>query len=757
MTEIKIEKKIKKLTVFLVIASLLILVVGFLASRSLYSSFRNTIATKISLEIERYKEELKRKTEADIKTLETLAGFLEFGADLSTDKFLYGLYSSNNNTGFIRMGYFNDDGTGMRVNLNGIMESKVYKSDLNINLQNIIDESLKTGEVSVSGIYYDAKIDENIISYAVPVELQPNEYGTLVVSEKMYRYTEVLDGGSLISKDGFVACINDDGQILIGSSNIDDLDDRFVNDKNNGLYVSDAIKSKISELGDKQGKTSIMIDGTSYYIVKSPVEIKDIYILLIDKEKNISGPLYNNMIVTQGMGIILVLMTVISILLGYSKIKGSYRELVNLAYYDQLTGTYNMAKFKGILKERKAFKKSCIVVLDVRNFKFINEIFGEEQSNKLLCHMANVITANLSDNEFFCREVADRFFIFMQKEDRTKLANRINNIMDEICKMKLNAYKTYPIVIYCGVSTIRAEDEMNIQEFETKVMFALRQAKLYQEKYGIQNKICFYDNEIHKKEQLENYIESNMEQALIKNEFRLFLQPKNNLKNNKLGGAEALVRWTTSEGKMIFPDQFIPLFEENGFCARLDLYMFEKVCQKLREWIDKGLKPIPISVNQSKLLFYENDYVEQLTQITDKYRISPKLLTLEILEGLALGDSDTLNIRVIELKQKGFRLSMDDFGSGYSSLNVLGRIDIDELKIDRGFLLEASKKDGHRQRIIMEQIITLARKMNISTVVEGVETAQDEELIKKLGCDFGQGYFYNKPISAEDFEKLYIE
>ena len=378
MTEIKIEKKIKKLTVFLVIASLLILVVGFLASRSLYSSFRNTIATKISLEIERYKEELKRKTEADIKTLETLAGFLEFGADLSTDKFLYGLYSSNNNTGFIRMGYFNDDGTGMRVNLNGIMESKVYKSDLNINLQNIIDESLKTGEVSVSGIYYDAKIDENIISYAVPVELQPNEYGTLVVSEKMYRYTEVLDGGSLISKDGFVACINDDGQILIGSSNIDDLDDRFVNDKNNGLYVSDAIKSKISELGDKQGKTSIMIDGTSYYIVKSPVEIKDIYILLIDKEKNISGPLYNNMIVTQGMGIILVLMTVISILLGYSKIKGSYRELVNLAYYDQLTGTYNMAKFKGILKERKAFKKSCIVVLDVRNFKFINEIFGEE-------------------------------------------------------------------------------------------------------------------------------------------------------------------------------------------------------------------------------------------------------------------------------------------------------------------------------------------------------------------------------------------
>lgn len=757
MTEIKIQNKIKKLTVFLVIASLLILFVGFFASKSLYNSFNKTISTKIAVEIERYKEELKRKTESDIKTLQTLAGFLEFGAYLSTDKFLYGLYSSNNNTGFIRMGYFNDDGTGIRVNLNGTMESKVQKSDLNINLQNIIDKSLQTGQIEISSVYYDNNIEQNIISYSVPVKLQSNDYGALVVSEKMSRYIDVLDGGSLISQDGFVACINDDGEILVGSSSIDNLDEKFVNNIDDKLYISDAIKSKISKIENKKGKNTIMMGNTSYYIVISPLEIEGVNIVLVDKEKNISDPLYKNMLLTQGIGIVLLLITIFCITFFYLKIKGNYKELVNLAYYDQLTGAYNIAKFKGMLKEKNEFQKCCIAVLDIRNFKFINEIFGEEQSNKLLCHMANVISANLNNGEFFCREVADRFFIFMKKEDRTKLVNRINKIMDEICKMKLNAYKTYPIVIYSGVSTIRAENQINIQGLETKVMFALRQAKLYQEKYGIQNKICFYDHDIHKKEQLENYIESNMEQALVKNEFRLFLQPKNNLKDNTLGGAEALVRWTTSEGKMIFPDQFIPLFEENGFCVKLDIYMFEKVCQKLREWIDNGLKPIPISVNQSKLLFYEDDYVKKLTQITDKYRISPKLLTLEILEGLALGDSDTLNKRVLELKEKGFRISMDDFGSGYSSLNTLGRIDIDELKIDRGFLLEASKPNGYRQRVILEHIISLARKMNISTVVEGVETAQDEEMIKKLGCDFGQGYFYNKPIGVEDFEKMYIK
>lgn len=756
MTEIKIQDKIKKLTVFFVVTSFLILFVGFSASKSLYNSFRNTIGTKITVEIERYKTDLKRKTESDIKTLETLSGFLEGGADLSTDKFLYGLYSSNKNTGFIRMGYFDDKGTGMRVGLDGCMQSDVKKADLSVNLQNIINKSLKIGEIAVSDIYYDATIDENIISYAVPVKLDDGSHGTLVVSERMDKYTSVLDGGSLISEDGFVACVSDDWEILIGSSSVKNLDERFVKKSNNKVYINDEIKSKFEQTKDKTSYYTIKINNTSYYIILSPAGVDNVNILMIDKERNISGPLYQNMIVTQGIGIVLVLLTVFFIVLGYLKVKGNYKELVNLAYYDSLTGAYNMPKFKGMFKEKIKFEKCCIAVLDIRNFKFINEIFGEEQSNKLLCHMANVIDENLNNDEFFCREVADRFFIFMKKEDLEKLSDRISNIMHEISQMKLSVHKSYPIVVYCGAAVIKTDNKINIQEFETKVMFALRQAKAYQEIYGIKNKICFYDHEVHKKEQLQNYIESHMEQALVDNEFKLFLQPKTDLKNNSLSGAEALVRWTTNEGKMIFPDEFIPLFEENGFCAKLDLYMFEKVCKKLREWTDKGVKVLPISVNQSKLLFYEDDYVKKLTQITDKYKISPKLLTLEIIEGLALGDSDTLNKRVGELKEKGFRISMDDFGSGYSSLNTLGKIDIDELKIDRGFLLEASKPDGHRQRIILEQIITLARKMNISTVVEGVETIENENMIKTLGCDFGQGYFYNKPIKVDEFEKLYI-
>lgn len=286
----------------------------------------------------------------------------------------------------------------------------------------------------------------------------------------------------------------------------------------------------------------------------------------------------------------------------------------------------------------------------------------------------------------------------------------------------------------------------------THVMFALGQAR----RKG-QDDIVFYNEKMYKKEQLRNYIESHMNQALKNGEFRLFLQPKMNLKRKTIGGAEALVRWVTSEQKMIFPDQFIPLFEQNGFCIELDLYMMEQVCRQIREWIDQGKEPVPVSVNQSKLLFYEEGYVKRLCEIIKKYEIPAQMITLEILESLALEDAEGLNNRIGELKEKGFNISIDDFGSGYSSLNILSSLDIDELKLDRVFLM---KKAGHKewkQQVVMEQIIEMAKKMDITTVAEGVETPEDETLILNAGCDYGQGYYYSRPVCATEFTEKYID
>ena len=269
--------------------------------------------------------------------------------------------------------------------------------------------------------------------------------------------------------------------------------------------------------------------------------------------------------------------------------------------------------------------------------------------------------------------------------------------------------------------------------------------------------VCMYDDSMHKEEQLRQYIETNMHRALAESEYQVYLQPKMNLRTGRIDSAEALVRWQTKERGLLFPDQFIPLFEQNGFCKRLDLYMMEKSCQLLRSWMDAGISPITISVNQTKALFVSDDYVEKLLEITSRYRVSPRYIVPEILEGLAFENSAELNHTIADLNHAGFRVSMDDFGSGYSSLNTLGKLHIDQIKLDRMFLMDLRKEQRSAQYEVMFSIFAMAKKLGIETVTEGVETKEDEELILSMGCDYGQGYCYSKPIPANDFRNTFLK
>ena len=268
----------------------------------------------------------------------------------------------------------------------------------------------------------------------------------------------------------------------------------------------------------------------------------------------------------------------------------------------------------------------------------------------------------------------------------------------------------------------------------------------------------FYDESTYKKRYKQIYIENNMQDSLNNNEFKLFLQPKVDAKTKEVIGAEALVRWIKDDGTMIYPNEFIPLFEENGFCEKLDLYMIEKTCEKIRSWIDNGIKPIPISINQSKLSFYKTNYIESICDITKKYNISNSFIVIEILEGLALDNITEFNNTIKKLQEKDFRVSMDDFGSGYSSLNSLSKLKIDELKIDGDFLLKMGNdvEFKKKQKIILSSIINLAKKLNVQTVVEGVEDEGHLQFINDLEYDMAQGYYFSKPISEKEFDDKYM-
>ena len=260
--------------------------------------------------------------------------------------------------------------------------------------------------------------------------------------------------------------------------------------------------------------------------------------------------------------------------------------------------------------------------------------------------------------------------------------------------------------------------------------------------------ILFYDSsmksELHKKQE----IEESMKNALLDHEFVMYLQPKYSISTNRIIGAEALARWIHPEKGVISPADFIPIFEENGFILTLDRFIWEEACKKIRELIDMGIDPVPISVNISREYVHTYDVIGELQRLIEKYDVPINMLELEITE---TADPNGVEDTVKLMKQAGFTMLMDDFGSGYSSLNMLKSTPFDVLKIDRHFLEEFM--DSDRGRKIIEHTISMSRDIGLGIIAEGVETGDQAEFLSRCGCDSAQGFYYSKPIPAADFNE----
>lgn len=427
--------------------------------------------------------------------------------------------------------------------------------------------------------------------------------------------------------------------------------------------------------------------------------------------------------------------------------------IMHLAMYDDVTGAYNETQFCKILEEICQNKEPVVLVaFNIRKFKYINDTYGIKLANNLLCEIKCMLDFEIQDGEIFCRPSADLFYLMLKEQNKDKLICRLNNMFNNIHQMAYSLLDGYPLSFYCGaVFVADSPSPFDVSKNISFVMAALANSK----KLNC-SPIYVFDDALYRSEKLQYYIETHMQSALTKQEYKLYLQPKMNLKTGCIDSAEALVRWQSDDIGIIYPDKFIPLFEQNGFCVQLDLYMIEQVCKQLRCWIDSGLSPIMISVNQTKSLFVKENYIEELLNITKKYNISPKYIILEILEGLAFENIDSLNNTIKKLNSVGFKVSMDDFGSGYSSLNTLGKLQINELKLDRMFLMDIVNQKNNSQYEVLESILSLSKKLGIKTVAEGVETKQNEDIMRSMCCDYCQGYYYSKPIPANEFKEKFL-
>lgn len=423
-----------------------------------------------------------------------------------------------------------------------------------------------------------------------------------------------------------------------------------------------------------------------------------------------------------------------------------------LAMRDDLTGIWGRNKFiaesEALINKNKG-KLYYLIAFDIDNFRRLNENYGFQDGNKILMNVAQKFGKVFDKNAYYARLNSDYFIVLQEEIPKKELEEKIEEMADLEFSSKNGADKFIKLQLKAGVCKIEPRSApVSITEYMDKAGVARKTIK------GLRDIIyTYYNNELEEKLSFENEIESRMEAAVIKKEFVVYYQPKFQLDSETIIGAEALVRWLDPEKGLIPPGQFIPLFEKNGFVTRLDYFVFEEVFQQIRNWMDKGKEVVTISVNVSRLHILSGDFSEKFVWLLEKYQIPPELVEVELTESAFGVENSDILAMLKELKEHHLQVSIDDFGSGYSSLNLLKSMPVDVLKIDREFLTET--KESKRSAVIVEQVVKMAKQLGIRTICEGVETKEQAEFLKQIGCDMVQGYLYAKPMPKEEFEKMF--
>lgn len=421
---------------------------------------------------------------------------------------------------------------------------------------------------------------------------------------------------------------------------------------------------------------------------------------------------------------------------------------------DPLTGGRNKTRFyedtKKLIKKVPA-EKLAMVLFDINKFKFVNDRLGYEEGDRMLVRIHKTIADNVEADELFARLSDDNFAMIVRNTTDNDITARLNNIFAEFERRNALHVK-YPVVFSAGVCRLGqcSEDghdiDLNIALDRCKIAKRTLKGLHY-------SSIAFYDGKIRDKALREKDYETIMPVALEQREFECYLQPKYGLKSRHIEGAEALIRWNSKDFGFVFPNDFIPISEKNGFVVELDFYILEEVCRAMRRWIDDGKTPVVISVNQSRLHLNYDDYIWRLREIVDKYEIPYEYIELELTESVFMENADKLLAILQKLHDIGFKLSLDDFGSGYSSLNMLKDIPVDVVKIDREFF--NGTVNSEKGRAVISTVVDLAKNLNMEVISEGVETLEQVEFLTEINCAMVQGYYFAKPMNMSAFEELW--
>lgn len=424
-----------------------------------------------------------------------------------------------------------------------------------------------------------------------------------------------------------------------------------------------------------------------------------------------------------------------------------YKNGENAKDYDELTGLYNKNMFlritKSMLKSQEQ-TQFVFIRMDINQFQLLNQLYGFEEGDQLLRYIARLLVENQKQiPHFTCgRYRADVFCICMRYKGEDNLLQFIGEI-----STKVNQYPlSYVIVPVFGIYVIENNLD-NVEAISDKANYAVKRCKgNYIKNYA------FYDASMNAQLLHEQKIINSMQRALDEEQFVLYIQPKYDLHTNMVDGGEVLVRWMVPEQGIMPPGDFIPVFERNGFIMKLDFYVWEHTCKIIRRWLDEGKTPYPISVNISRVSLYNPKLAQIIHGLVEKYHIAPSFLQLELTESAYTTNPSAIKDTMQQLQDYGFCILMDDFGSGYSSLNTLKDISVNILKIDMKFLSDSNMPG--RSENILASVVRMAKWLDMPVIAEGVEKESQVSFLRSIGCEFVQGYYFAKPMPVEEYEYL---
>ncbi len=429
-----------------------------------------------------------------------------------------------------------------------------------------------------------------------------------------------------------------------------------------------------------------------------------------------------------------------------------YKEYENVIhrheiYFDKTTNIYNFSKWRDTSIEKIENLNETnysIINFHIHNFKKLNDLYGTGICDTALKIIANALRATFDNRAVYGRVNNDKFIIFINAQDKEYINYELNKIVSYFNKHFEYAEKFH---ITFGVYIKENKNEA----FST----AIDRANIARRNHVLNkdNNITYYIDQFYLEIKRKAELEAHMFEALENDEFLLYLQPKINTDTGQIVGAEALTRWFYKKDKILTPNLFIPLFEENNFINELDYKVFENVCRFQRKCVDEGLKPIIISVNVSRYQLDFHRYIERINSIRNKYQINPNLIEIEITEGMYIENIDQMSEFLKILRGYGYRIAMDDFGSGYSNLSSLAALDFDVIKLDKSF---CSNKDNEKELIILKFVMQLAKQLKMEVLCEGVETEEFCKYLQSLGCNLVQGFLFERPIPADTFKNKYL-